>query len=397
LNHPHIDHRTPEPIRQESLAPDDEARLVADLYAGRLMPGVQAGILARTDRILPCRTIARGGAVRPLAPAAHPLVDIRIPAQDGDLDLYDYVSRNRVAGLLILHNGRVLHEQYELGCGPDTRWASMSMAKSLTATLVGVALRDGHIGGLEEPVVQYLPELAGSAYDGVSIRHLIQMTSGARWDDTQVDPQSERRWMLQLQLDRQPGAILAYLATLPRVAEPGTRWNYSTGETHVAGALVRAATGRWLADYLSDRIWSRLGMEQDAAWQLESPGGIEVGGSGVCATLRDYARFGSFMMNGGTIDGEPVLPAGWLAEATTARMIGGSRVDYGYMWWAVPDARGALDDGAFSARGIFGQYLYVNPRHGILIAVLSARSKPRGAEAILDNDFFNAVVEALSS
>jgi CubicO group peptidase (beta-lactamase class C family) len=138
-------------------------------------------------------------------------------------------------------------------------------------------------------------------------------------------------------------------------------------------------------------------MEQDAAWQLESSGGLEVGGSGICATLRDYARFGLFMMGGGTIDGEPVLPPGWVAEATSARTVGGARVDYGYMWWAVPDARGSLDDGAYSARGIFGQYLYVNPRRRILVAVLSARSKPRGAEAILDNDFFNSVVEALKS
>jgi len=240
-----------------------------------------------------------------------------------------------------------------------------------------------------------LPQLIGSAYDGVSIRQLMQMTSGVKWDDNQVNPESERRRMLALQVAQKPGEIMRFMASLPRVAEPGTVWNYSTGETHVVGALVKSATGKWLSDYLSERIWSRLGMEADAYWWLESPGGLEVAGSGVCAPLRDYARFGRFIMNGGVIDGEAVLPEGWMAEAGVSRMVGGERLDYGYMWWPVPDINGSLADGAYAARGIFGQYMYLNPVQDVLIAVLSSRAKPRGAEAILDNDFFNSTVEAL--
>jgi CubicO group peptidase (beta-lactamase class C family) len=397
LSQPHVDvPQTGAPNAGEGV-PSQEVRTIVDLYAGKLMPGATAGVLSRIDRMLPCRTVARSGAVRDLPVVADPIGDVPVRAGGQLFDLADYVSRNRVTGLLVMQEGAVRLEHYEPGCGPATRWASMSMAKSIATTLLGAAVRDGHVSSIDEAVVRYLPQLAGSAYDGVSIRQLIQMTSGVRWSDEQVDPASERRHMLQLQLSGTPGSILAYMGTLPRVAQPGTVWNYSTGETHVVGALVHAATGRWLADYLSDRVWSRLGMEQDAAWQLESSGGLEVGGSGICATLRDYARFGLFMMGGGTIDGEPVLPPGWVAEATSARTVGGARVDYGYMWWAVPDARGSLDDGAYSARGIFGQYLYVNPRRRILIAVLSARAKPRGAEAILDNDFFNSVVEALKS
>jgi CubicO group peptidase (beta-lactamase class C family) len=136
-------------------------------------------------------------------------------------------------------------------------------------------------------------------------------------------------------------------------------------------------------------------MESDALWWLEAPGGLEVAGSGFNATLRDYARFGCFIASGGTIDGEAVLPPAWMEEATAPQMLRSGRVDYGYMWWGVPGHDGSLADGAFSARGIFGQFLYINPRLDLTVAVLSARSKPKFAEAILDNDFFNAVALAV--
>jgi CubicO group peptidase (beta-lactamase class C family) len=297
--------------------------------------------------------------------------------------------------LIVLKSGRVCFEHHEFGNGPTTRWVSMSMAKSVSSALVGVAIQDGLIGSAEDPINRYLPELSASGYDGVSIRQILQMTSGVHWDDTHTDPLSERRKMLELQIGQQPGSILRYVATLPRVAEPGTVWNYSTGETHIIGALLRAATGRWPSDYLSEKIWSVCGMESDATWWLESPQGLEVAGSGLSATLADYARFGQFMLNDGIVDGRPVLAAGWARESGASRQIGGKRVDYGYMWWTVPAPDGSLDDGAYGARGIFGQHIYINPRAQLVIAVVSARAKPKHAEVIVDNDFFNAVARML--
>jgi CubicO group peptidase (beta-lactamase class C family) len=216
-----------------------------------------------------------------------------------------------------------------------------------------------------------------------------------RWDDTHTDAASERRRMLELQIAQQPGAIMKFLADQPRIAAPGTVWNYSTGETHVVGALVRAAVGGWCADYLSKKIWSRAGMQSDATWWLESPNGLEVAGSGINATLRDYARFGLFVANDGVIGTERVLPEGWIEEATAPREVGNSRIDYGYMWWPVPSPQGDYIDRAYTARGIFGQYIYINPREQVVAVVLSARAKPKGAEAIPDNDFFNSAVAAL--
>ena len=321
--------------------------------------------------------------------------DLKIPGNGTCYDLVDYISRNRVAGLLVAKDGKVALEHYEFGNDSRTRWLSMSIAKSISTTLVGAAIQDGYIGGVDEPITRYLPQLIGSGYDGASIRHVLQMTSGVRWDDTHTDAASERRGMLELQFAQRPGAILQFVARFPRVAEPGTLWNYSTGETHIVGALLRAAVGRWVADYLSEKIWSRIGMESDATWWLESPDGLEVAGAGFGATLRDYARFGQFVLNDGIIDGKRVLPEGWMREASAPRDVGGKRVDYGYMWWPVAAPNGSAADGAFSARGIFGQMLYINPKKRIVIVVWSARAKPKGAEVVLDNDFFNAVAAAL--
>lgn len=365
------------------------------VYEGRQFPGDQIQAFRNSERAFATRIIRRGESVQTLAPSPVSLSQLRIQSRGQEYDLYDYISRNRIAGLLILKSGRVCFERYEFGNDSRTRWISMSMAKSVSSALVGVAIQDGFIESVDDPITRYLPELAGSGYDGVSIRNVLQMTSGVRWDDTHTDPKSERRQMLELQIAQKPGAIVRYVASLPRVAEPGTVWNYSTGETHIIGALVRAATGKWVSDYLSEKVWSRCGMDFDATWWLESPQGLEVAGSGISATLRDYARFGLFMMNDGVIDGRRVLPPGWARESGASREIGGKRIDYGYMWWAVPAPDGSLADGAFSARGIFGQFIYINPARQIVIAVNSARAKPKGAEVVLDNDFFNAVVAAL--
>jgi CubicO group peptidase (beta-lactamase class C family) len=201
--------------------------------------------------------------------------------------------------------------------------------------------------------------------------------------------------MLELQLSGKPGSILQFMSTLSRAGEPGTIWNYNTGETHVVGELIHAAVNKPVAQYLSERIWSKLGMESDATWWLESPDGQEIGGSGLSATLRDYGRFGLFVMNQGLVGEERILPEGWFHEAGTSKTIGGKKVNYGYMWW-IPDASSnPLDESAFLASGIFGQSIYINPAAHIVVVVWSARPKPTGTDVIADEDFFAAVVRAL--
>src|SRR5579883_1002439 len=372
-----------------------EAGFIRRAYEGKLLPGAQVDLFRNTHRMFSARTVRRAGVVQPLERASTRVMDLQIASRGADYDLFDYVSRNRVSGLLVLKGGRIAFEYYDLGNDEKTRWLSMSMAKSITTTLVGVAIHDGLIGSVDDLITAYLPEMRGTGYEGVSIRDVLQMTSGIKWSDSHTDPTSERRQMLELQIAQQPGEILRYVATRPRVAPPGKVWNYNTGETHVVGALVRAATKRWVADYLSEKIWSKLGMEADATWWLEAPGGLEVAGSGFSATLRDYGRLGLFMMRDGLIGAERVLPEGWVREAGAPCRLGNQSADYGYMWWPVARRDGTHSDHAFSARGIFGQFMYVNVVEQVVIVVWSARSKPKGAEAVLDNDFFNAVVDAL--
>lgn len=373
----------------------EEIGTVRQIYDGALYPDIQVRTFRNIDRLFPTRVIKHGTSVYPLPKSDVPLKGVEFTSAGRKYDLYDYMSLNRVSGLLVLKNGKIAFERYELGNTETTRWMSMSVVKSISSTLVGAAIKEGYIKSLDDPITRYLPKLAGSAYEGVTVRNVLQMASGVRWNETYTDPASDRRRMLEAQLAGKPGSILELMRSLPRAAAPGTIWNYNTGETQVVGELIHAAVKRPVAQYLSERIWSKFGMESDATWWLDSPNGQEIGGSGLSATLRDYARFGLFFMNGGLAGGEKILPDGWVAETGSSKVIGGRRVGYGYMWWIPDAAADPVHEGAFLARGIFGQYVYLNPREKLVIAVWSARPKPTGMSVINDQDFFAAVPKAL--
>jgi hypothetical protein len=358
------------------------------VFDGAMLPGVEVVTFEHSDTVFPVNRVPRGGAVRPLPPAAKQLQNIHLQSRGAEYDVFDYLADNRVAGLLIL-------EDYELGAGPATRWISFSMAKSVSSTLVGAALQQGLITSLDEPLTHYLPQLKAGPYDGVSIRNIMQMTSGVKWNETYTDPHSDRRKLLEKQLERKPGSIVAYMNTLSKAGAPGSIWNYSTGESFLVGALLEAATHKTLATYLSQTLWAPLGMEQDATWWVEAPGGMGLAGSGLGATLRDYGRFGLLVQQDGVIDGHRVVPAGWFQQAGSPHIIGGESVDYGYLWWPVPPGD-PVHHGAFEAIGIFGQRLYVNPQRKLVIVVLSARPKPDSEFSPVDDlSFFAAVAKSL--
>lgn len=273
---------------------------------------------------------------------------------------------------------------------------SMSIAKSITSTLIGAAVRDGFIRSLDDTITRYVPSLRGSAWDGVTVRHVLHMTSGVRWNETYTDPSSDRRRLLEAQIAQDPGGALAVMRALPRAGEPGTVNNYNTGETQVAGEVLRGALGgRPLSEYLFEQVWQPAGMEAAATWWLESPGGIEIAGSGFSATLRDYGRFGLFVLDDGVIDGESVLPADWMREATTPFSLPGGRVvDYGYFWWT-GTGEASRTDRAYSAEGIHGQFLYINPAVDAVVVVWSAQPLPLGGAVVDDWAFFGAVADSL--
>jgi CubicO group peptidase (beta-lactamase class C family) len=382
-------------IQRTLIAAPESIGTVRQVYDGTLTSDIQVNTFRNIDRLFPVRVVKHGSTVLALPRAPKRLAKVEFISGGKSYDLIDYMALNRVTALLVLKDGKIAYEDYEMGNTERTRWMSMSMVKSITSTLMGAANQDGHIKSIDDPVTRYVQKLKGSAYDGVSIRYLLQMASGVKWDETYTDPASDRRHMLEAQIAQRPGAIMDLMAKLPRAGAPGSLWNYSTGETFVAGAVVRAAVDRPLAEYLSDRIWTKAGMESDATWWLESPDGLEIGGSGLSATLRDYGRFGLFLMNGGVAAGEKILPEGWVKDAGSSKTIGGKIVDYGYMIWPFSASSGAANQGAFQALGIYGQHIYVNPREHVVIVVWGALPKPTGKETIADEDFFAAATAAL--
>lgn len=277
------------------------------------------------------------------------------------MDIDAFMESQRAAALLIVQDGKVRLERYGLDFGPEGRWTSFSVAKSVTSTLVGAAIKDGYIRSIDDMVSDYIPDLKGSAYDHVTIRQLLTMTSGVRWNEDYGDPQSDVALFNSHKPAPGVDATVSYMRQLPAEAEPGSKWVYKTGETNLIGVLVSSATGKNLSDYLSEKIWKPFGMEQDASWILSATG-HEISGCCMQASTRDFARIGLFILNGGLVDGEAILPAGWIQDAT-ANQVGVARpgYGYGYQWWT-------FDDGSFMARGIFGQGIFIDPERQLVIA-----------------------------
>jgi len=340
-------------------ADKDTRNLLANLPTNRdvlfwTIPQRDAGFRAldAVPIVAKSHVIAAGGPVYPL-PKGEPI--------EISVDVDAYMQEQRTAGLVIVQDGKVRLEKYGLDFDANGRWTSFSVAKSFTSTLAGAAIKDGYIKSLDDKVSDYLPDMKGSVYDDVSIRQLLTMTSGVRWNEDYEDKNSDVALFNEHQAEPGIDATVSYMRTLSREAPPGEKWLYKTGETNLIGVLVSAAINRPLSDYLSEKIWAPFGMEQDASWLLSNTG-QEISGCCIQATTRDFARYGLFMLNGALIDGKPILPEGWIAQATTAQVESvRPGKGYGYQWWT-------YDDGSFAAQGIFGQGIFIDPKRKLVIA-----------------------------
>ncbi len=367
-----------------------------------LPPADRQAFWTPAEKVVGFRSMARlyggdvvhhGTRVMPL-PRAERQLEVRFTAGGRAFDAATFMDHNRVAGLIVLAHGRIVLERYGLGQSEHDQWVSFSVAKSLTSTLLGAAIRDGAIGGLDDPVSRYIPELAGSGYAGVSLRQALTMSTGLRWDENYANPESD--WGRTLSLatpgDTRPGVdIVAYMAQLPRVSAPGTVFLYNSGNAQILGVVVQRAVHKTLAAYLEEKIWRPLGMEADGYW-VRDRFGRSFGRSLFNATLRDYARFGDFFLHGAAIDGVSILPEGWVADATRSHIRSDwGDVGYGYQWWVNPD-------GSYRAIGIFGQQIFLDARSDVVIVTNSAWPEADwdpGYEAV--NAFNRAVVSALRS
>ncbi len=317
----------------------------------------------RMYQLFPSDTVAHGPRVHPL-PAGQPL---RLPDhRDTQAWLDTYMQRYHVAGVMVVQDGKVRLQRYALGFTPSGHWTSYSVAKSVTSLLLGIALRQGYIHSLADPLDRYIPELKHTAYAKVTVRELLTMTSGVAWDENYTDGKSDvARMYLGACVDHR-AHVLSYLMKKPRAFPAGTHWNYNTGEIDLLGLLVQRATHRSLAEYLSQTLWKPYGMASDAYWIKDECDGSDTGGSGLSATLSDYARLGEFMLGGTRIDGQPVAAQAWLAHATQpVEHTHTPGQGYGYLWWINAD-------GSYSADGIFGQMVYVDPARRLVIAQVAA-------------------------
>lgn len=289
-----------------------------------------------------------------------------IPKWEDGANLASYMIKNRIGGVIVVKNGAIRLEAYGGEMDQNSLWTSYSVAKSISSLLVGVALKDGYIESLDDRLDKYIPEFKGKDYEKVSVRQLLTMTSGIEWNEDYVDPNSDVAQMYQRPCVGEEAHILTYMKDLKAAHEPGTKWNYSTGETDLVGILIQKATGTSMVEYLSEKIWKPFGMQQCAYWLADECSHMNIGGSGLSASLRDYARLGMLMLNEGKIDGKSIVADEWMQDATkllyqTNDQGGG----YGYLWWRNPD-------GSYAAHGIFGQMLYINPSENLIIAQIAA-------------------------
>ena len=307
------------------------------------------------DQLFPTRTITASTDPRPLVDGPLPLGQLAYQVDQREQTIDQLLEDPRVRGSLVLQGNRILLEHYAQGHGPDTRWISFSVTKSVTSMLIGAAIRDGFIDSVKDPVTRYLPRFAGSAYENVTVGQVLQMASGTTWSEDYDDPESD--------VAKAGGAngltLLNYLSELERSAAPGDRFNYNTAETNLAGEILRAAIGNNATTYLERTIWHPFGMADDATWLLGEPYGGELGGCCISATLRDYGRLGLFAKSQYLGTGSPTVDHAFMQEsAEPSRGYDG----YGYLWWL-------WGDDVFSAIGIFGQHIYINPALDLVVAM----------------------------
>ncbi|KZL17820.1 6-aminohexanoate-dimer hydrolase [Pseudovibrio axinellae] len=288
----------------------------------------------------------------------------------------DFLADTDTGALLILKDGKVIHEHYALSGGRDVKWLSMSVAKSFVSLAIGIAIDEDLIKSIEEPVTQYVPNLAGSAYDGVRIKDILQMSSGAAWNETYSDSDSEVLRMGKIMAFG--GSLDEFLRTIKQEREPGTFRKYNSADTQVLGALLVAATGRSVTDYMQEKIWQPLGMESDAYWIVDDFG-MELAFAGLNATARDYAKLGELFRNNGNWNGKQIVSPQWVKSSVTPDAphlmpVEGLQsifdLGYGYQWWVFDGQQGE-----FSAIGVYNQFIYVNPTTNLVIVKLSANSE----------------------
>jgi CubicO group peptidase (beta-lactamase class C family) len=335
-------------------------------------PNVIVENFRNMDSMFDYRIVHRGETVFELKDEKRPLPDTY--TYEGKVkNTAQFIDETWTTGLIVLKGDTVAFEQYYRGNDRNSKAISWSVAKSFVSALMGIAVEEGSIKDINDPVTLYVPQLKGTGYDGVPIKDVMEMSSGIRFDEDYADFFSDiNRMGRVIALN---GSLDSFVASLKNEREPGTYNHYVSMDTQVLGMVLREATGRDLSSYLEEKIWKKIGMESDAYWLIDGEG-MELAFGGLNVVLRDYARFGLLYLNGGKLMGRQIVPADWVRASvnpTEPHLLPGKRptsdwvLGYGYQWW-IPEN----PDGDFLAIGIYNQFIYVYPKYNVVIAKTSA-------------------------
>ena len=359
-----------------------ERQLVKDVYPVNydfsefltLQPAEQPGTFRKAHEISPTRIIRKGTSVNNIS-EKDIAFNVSYKLEDDEYSIDDFMQRNNTTGLLVLKNGENVYEEYKLGADAKSLFTTFSIGKSITGTLIGLAIADGLIKSVDDLLVDYMPQYKETAYAQVTIKQALQMSSGVEFiEEYGMEEESHMKRLWQMGTIERTESFSEIMQSLQNKHPPGSVFNYSTGESTLLSELLHTVTGKTVADYLSEKLWSKIGMDSDAYWPIDKEG-MEMGGGGMSLSLGDLARFGLLMLNDGLHNNQRILPEGWVSEATTpdssqvqpGKLYEDYPLGYQYHWWTFPGD----NQHAYEAQGIFGQFLYINPAENIVIAMTS--------------------------
>jgi CubicO group peptidase (beta-lactamase class C family) len=354
------------------------------------------GSHSHLDEIFSGRLIHKAPAPSRLVRVAEPRIAWQFAGADLTLD--DYLARNPTTGLLIARGDTILVERYQYGRTDRHRFTSWSMAKTVTAMLVGIAIAEGHIHSVDDPAAAYVPELAGTEYGRTSLRHLLQMSSGVRFTENYSGQDDVMRLVVDTYLQVGQGGVSAVTSFNERAAAAGTKFSYASVETQVLGLVLRAATNLPPAEYLQSRIWQPIGGEADATWLVDKSG-QEATYCCLNAVLRDYARLGLLLAHDGNWHGRQIIPAAWVMDATTVRAdqphlrVGTATrsFGYGYQTWILSGERRM-----FFFWGVRGQRIFVDPQSKLVMVNTAVHKLPVDVPRLQETDaLWSALVRQL--
>jgi hypothetical protein len=358
--------KLPDPL---AIDPPSDVPVAVQILRWEMLESAVNSLTFRTmDVLFDTRTVPRGGPVWTL-PRTDQSLDFTYQWEGETLSVEDFLERTYTNAMLVIKDGRIVSEIYRNNSNADTRFIGWSMTKSITSVLIGCALADGSIDSLDTAISDYLPELNGGGYDGVSIRHVMQMRSGVDYPERYdfANPGTAASNHIAA-LVRNTARFADVARTLARVREPGELFQYKTIDTAILGWLIERATGGSVAAYTASCLWEPLGAESDGYYIMDGPPGIgrEFSGAGFNATLRDFARFGQMMLDGGVADGRRIVSDEWVRQSTQpSGQPEGQPGGYGLQWWMM----GA--EGAYAAIGLQGQFIYVDPASRTVVVKLS--------------------------